>query len=291
MKCLGIILVLASALFFAVSSYYGKVVTNITDMTALVTSFSRFVIGTVIMFIYMIYTKKSFKPGNMKPILARAIFNCAGLILFSWSLQYTTITNANMLNMTYPVFVILLAPFITREKNKKSTFVYLSVIMLGSYVISNPSFANANIGDGIAMASAVVAAIAILFLTEASKYNEGYLIVFYLMFFGMFINLPFAYNDLAAFDYAGLSPVLLSAVTGFMGQLSLTLAYRYVDSATGALVSTSRIIMAAAIGFIFLSEPINSRIIFGIMLITSALAGISGFFNKKAEKEICVEEV
>lgn len=286
MKCLGIILILVSALCFVASSFFAKVVTNTTEMTAIVTSFSRFALGAVIMFIYIVSNKKSFKPGKIKPIIARAVLNCFSLILFSWSLQFTTMTNTNMLHMTYPLFVILLAPFITKEKIKKSTFIYLFIILLGTYIVSNPSFTSVNIGDAIALASAVIAAIAVLFLTEARKYNEGYLIVFYIMLIGTFVNFPFAYKDIAVFDHNGLIPVFLAALLGFLGQVFLTWGYKYVDSATGSLVSTSRIIMASVIGFIFLSEPLTLRIIFGILLITSSLVGVSGYLDNKMKKII-----
>lgn len=278
---MGLVLILISSLFFVVSSYFGKVVTNTTEMTAIVTSFSRFVLGAVVMLIYILLTKKSFRPVRVKLIFARSIFNCIALILFSWALQYTTITNVNMLHMTYPVFVILLVPFITKERNKKNTFVYLAAIMLGTYLVSNPSFASINIGDVIALSSAVVAAIAVIYLKEASRYNEGYLIVFYVMLIGTFFNLPFAYRDLAAFELNGLIPVLLSALLGFLGQVFLTLGYKYVDSATGSMLSTSRIALAAVIGYIFLSEPLNLRIIIGIILISASLVGISGFIGRK----------
>ncbi len=40
--------------------------------------------------------------------------------MFSAAYKYTTITNINMLHMTYPVFVILLAPpYFTKEKIKR----------------------------------------------------------------------------------------------------------------------------------------------------------------------------
>ncbi|MDF2590780.1 MAG: putative secreted protein [Clostridia bacterium] len=288
---MGLVLVLISSLFFVVSSYFGKVVTNTTDMTAIITSFSRFVLGAIFMLTYILLTKKSFKPKKMRLIVARSMFNCIALMLFSWALQYTTLTNVNMLHMTYPVFVILLVPFISKGRNKKSTYVYLSVVTLGTYLVSNPSFASINTGDAIALASAVVAAVAIIYLKEASKYNEGYLIVFYVMLIGTFFNLPFAYRDLASFELQGLIPVLLSALLGFLGQVFLTWGYKYVDAATGSMVSTSRIALAAVIGYFFLSEPLNLRIIIGIALITASLIGISGFFDKKRKEVVWTEEV
>lgn len=287
---MGLALILISSLCFVISSYFGKVVTNTTEMTAIVTSFSRFVLGTIIMLGYILSNKKSFRPTKMRLVFARSILNCIALMLFSWALQYTTITNVNMLHMTYPVFVILLVPFITKERNKKNNCVYLAATMMGSYLVSNPSFASINIGDVIALSSAVVAAAAVIFLKEASRYNEGYLIVFYVMLIGTFFNLPFAYRDLIAFDLQGLTPVMLSALLGFLGQVFLTWGYRYVDSATGSMLSTSRIALAAVIGYTFLSEPLNLRIIIGIVLITASLVGISGFFDLKRKKDLLTEE-
>lgn len=278
---LGVIILLISNLFFVLSSYFGKVVSSTTEMSAVITSFSRFLLGALFMLIYILFKKKSFKPGNIKPIAIRAIFNSGAVILMTWSLQFTTITNANMLQMTYPVFVILLAPFITKEENKKSNYIHLFIIMLGSYIVSNPSFEGINVGDLIAMTSAIVAGISVLYLTVARRENEGYIIVFYVMLIGTFVNLPFAFKDLSTFDIRGLIPTILAAITGFLGQIFFTWGYKYVDSATGSLISTSRIAMAAIIGIIFLSEPINLRIITGIVLITISLIEISGFFKKQ----------
>lgn len=278
---MGIILLLISSLCFALSSYFGKVVSNTTAMTSVVTSFSRFLLGTVMMFIYILYKKKSFKPGNTKPIAIRAIFNSGAVILFTYALQFTTITNANMLHMSYPIFVILLAPIITKEENKMNNFIHLFIIMLGSYIVSNPSFKYINIGDAIALFSAMIAAISVLNLTVARRENEGYIIVFYVMLIGTIINIPFAIKDLASFDVNGLLPTILAGLMGFLGQVFFTWGYKYVDSATGALISTSRIVIAAIIGWLFLSEPVSLRILIGMILIMGSLAELSGYFKKR----------
>lgn len=233
------------------------------------------------MFIYMIYTKKSFKAPDIKPIVFRAVLNSISIILFSMAFNYTTITNINMLHMTFPLFVILLTPYFTKETIKKSTYLYLIVIMLGTYIVANPRFGSINIGDLLALLSAIIAAFSIMYLTKSRKENEGYIIVFYVMFFGTLVNIPTAFKDLSNFDINGLFPVLASATLGFLGQVFLTWGYKYVDSATGALVATSRIIMGALIGYALLGEPLNGRIIIGIILIILSLVGISGYFNKK----------
>ena len=155
---MGAILILLSAVSFAFSTYFGKIVTNTTDMSGIITSFARFFLGAIVMFIYILFTKKSFKAEEIKPIVYRSGFNSFAIMFYSIAYGYTTITNINMLNMTYPIFVVLFAPYVTKEVIDRKKYLYLIFIMTGSYIVANPSFGNINIGDLLALASAVMAA-------------------------------------------------------------------------------------------------------------------------------------
>lgn len=278
---MGVTLVLISAALFSLGSFFGKIVTNTTNMSGAITSFSRFFIGAVLMFLYILISKKSFKPNDIKPIARRGVFNSFAILFMSAALNYTTMTNANMLNMTYPVFVIVLAPILLKEKIKKSTYFYLAAIMLGSYIIADPQIGNINRGDLLSFISALSASISIISLKDASNKNEPYLIVFYVMLIGTIVNLPFSLKYLINFDYSALLYVILSGFIGFIAQIFLTEGYKYVDSATGSLVSSSRIVISAVLGIVLIGEPFNLRIALGIILIGGSLVGVSGYFGKK----------
>lgn len=286
------ILMLISALCFAFSSYFGKVVSTTSNMSSTITSFSRFLIGAILIGAYLLFNKQSFKVINYKPVLLRALLNCISIIMFSWALNYTTITNTNMLNMLYPVFVILLAPLISKEKIKKSTYIYLILVVIGSYAITNPRFNNINLGDLGALTSGITTALSVFALKKAIQSNNGTLVVFYVMMVGTVIVIPLVYKDLVNFDINGLAPVILSALFGLFGQLTQTWGYKTLDSATGSLISTSRIILSTLIGYFLLSEPLNIRIIIGVVLISISLIGVSGYIEKiKAKKTISDKEI
>lgn len=236
------------------------------------------------MLFYIIFTKRSFKAMKYKHIFARSITNCISIMLFSLGFQYTTVTNANMLQMTYPIFVMILAPIIYREKINKSSYLYLVIIMIGCYLVTFPKFDNINLGDIMSLSSALSAAVSVLFLKEVSKCNEGYTIVFYVMLIATLFNVPFIINDIYVPNNEIALNLLLSAFTGFLGQTFITMGYKYVDNATGAMVSTSRIIIAAVLGIIIFSDPLNIRVVFGGILIIMCLIGISGYFQKYANK-------
>ena len=277
---IGVIYVLLSALSFAASSSYGKMVTMNSSMSGIVNSFSRFLLGTIVMFIYIVSTKKSFKPNKFKHIFIRSAFNSISIMLFSLGFQYTTITNANMLQMTYPVFVLILAPIIYNDKIDKKSYIYLGIIMLGCYLVAFPDFTSINIGDVYSILSSIAAAISILSLKEASKHDESYIIIFYVMLIATMINVPFVIKDLVMPESKVLLNIVLSAVTGVLGQVFITMGYKYVDNATGAIVSASRILIAAILGIVLFSDPLNPRIIFGGIIILIALIGISGYFDR-----------
>lgn len=61
---MGIIIILASGLFFTLSSFFGKLVTTTTDMNSIVTSFFRFFIGAILISIYMKYKGATLKPTS-----------------------------------------------------------------------------------------------------------------------------------------------------------------------------------------------------------------------------------
>lgn len=282
---MGIFLIVLSSLSFVLSSYFGKIVTNTTEMSGIINSFSRFLVGSIIMLLYMLYKKKSFKAPDIKPIFNRAFFNSLAVVLYSASIKYTTITNVNMLNMIYPIFVILLSPYLLKETIKKDTYIYLVLVMIGSYIVANPSIGSINLGDVIAFMSAFMSALSIIYLKKCREKNQWELIVFYVMFIGTIMNIPFVYNDILRFDMAKIGFIFLAGLFGFLGQIFITWGYKYVDSATGALVATSRIVIGGIIGYLFLNEPITFRIGGGMALITLALVGLSGYFEKFMKKD------
>ena len=278
---MGIVLVLLSSLFFSLSAVFGKIVTSNWDVAGYVVSIGRFSLTALIMFIFMMTTKKSFKANDPKPIIIRGIFNSLAIITYYMSFQYTTITNANMLHMLYPGFIILLTPFFLKEKVNFSKYIYISFMLYGAYLIVNPRFNSINLGDMLSLFSAVAASFSVMALTQARRNDETSLVVFYVMLIATFINLPLAYSGLFRLPVEALPFFFLSSICGTLGQVTMTFGYKLVDSSTGALISSSRIVVTTLIGVIFLAEPMNLRILSAMTITTICLIGISGYFQKR----------
>jgi drug/metabolite transporter (DMT)-like permease len=285
----GTILVTISAFSFALSTAIAKQIVNTSDITSVEITFFRFLTGFLLVLIYIAVKRKSFVPQKMKFITLRAVFNTTAVIFFFSALQYTTVTKTNMLNMTYPLFVFLLSPILNREKISPLYYLYLIITMAGLYMIiipgKNSSFlTDVNAGDILALISGILAAFAISYLRETRKHDSTYIILFYLMLIGTVINTLIVLPLFVVPRGTSALYLFFCTTASLAGQFTITLGYRYISSAGGALVSSSRIVFAAILGISFFNDPLTCRIISGGILIMISLAGISGLFRKKTGK-------
>ncbi len=276
----GILLLFSAEVCFALSTVFGKLVTENSAIVGIEVSFFRYLLGFIVFSIYMLVKGTSFRPNNTKQVVLRGVFNTLAVIFFFAGLQYTTVTNANMLNMTYPVFVFLLAPFINHEKSALSNVLYLIITLAGVYLIVAPDFNHINPGDFLSLVSGVLAGFGIPFLREARKYDSSEVILFYLMMLGCLINLVLVIPFFVMPAGLMMVYVMLSALVAVLGQGFLTVGYRYIEAASGSLVSASRILIAGIMGVSFFSDPVTLKIMLGGTLILISLAGVSGFIKK-----------
>jgi drug/metabolite transporter (DMT)-like permease len=277
----GILFLLAAELCFTLSTVITKHVVLVSTVPAVEITFFRFFAGFVLSAFHMVRRKASFKPNNWVTVSLRGVLNTAAVIVFFYAIQFTTVTKANMLNMTYPVFVFLVAPFINREKSSRLFWIFLVLTMAGIWLVIQPTFESVNTGDLLGLCSGVVAGFAISTLKEAREHDNTVVILFYLMAFGTVVNglvvLPrfvLPVNLLALF-------VLTAALLGFAGQVFLTEGYRFIRATSGSLVSSSRILFAGLLGAALFHDPLSIRIALGGVLIMISLCGVSLLGEKK----------
>ena len=280
----GILLLLLAEFFFALGTVFVKIITADTQITGVELAFLRFLTGFIIIVSYVLISGKPVKPKKPFNVYMRGVFNALSVIFFFMGVQYSNVSKANLLNMTYPVFVLMLSPFINRERTKGSLPVYLAVIMTGIYFIifsghSVSGFSDINKGDIFALLSGITTGFGISFLREARKSNSIHVILLYLFGIGTIIGGVFTLNSFIIPTGIYLIYALIIGVISFIGQIFITFGYKYIDAAPGSLVSSSRIVFGIVLGVTFFSDPLTLRIIIGSIMIIISLAGVNGFFR------------
>lgn len=283
----GILLLLGASFCFALTTVFVKLASvPPLDMHPLVTAFCRFFIGFAVFGGMMAGRGVSLRPRRPGLIFLRAAGNTLAVILFFIALKYTTVTKANLLNLTYPAFIFMIAPFITGERSAAMDVVFLFCALVGAWLVvaqgSLSGLGVINRGDIIALSSGVVSAFAITILRQARKDDSASVILFYQMIFGTVVTglLMLPHWHLPA--GRAIAYMLCAGLLAAAGQGAITVGYRYVNAAVGAVVLGSGVLFAAFLGIVFLGEPFTGYIAAGGALILVSLVGISGIMRHAA---------
>lgn len=268
-----------AAFLFALTTVFAKLAFEaLPALSAIQVALFRFLVGFAGMALWTLWKKPNLKPVAPKWVLLRAVFNAIAVIFFFLAVEFTSITNANMLNMTSPVWIFMLAPlYYPTARRSPMGLIFLVLTVLGSYMVVVPDFSQIRLGDLYGLASGFVAGFAITYLHKAREQDRTFTILFYQFGLG---SLLLGLLVIPAFTLAGglrvWSWVLLSGALGFVGQHLLTLGYRYVDTRTGSLISASQILYATLLGVLLFEEQFTWRMALGGVCILIALVGVSG---------------
>ena len=270
----GVIYILLAEFSFAASSVVAKYALQDSDVSGVQITFFRFLLGAIISFIVLKKSGESFIPKKPQMVWWRALFNTISAMLFFFSLKYTTVTNANMLGLTYPLWVVLFAPILIKEKFEWKNMIFVGVALTGVYIIVHPEFETINLGDMCAFGAGITASIAVLALRQARKFDTTNIIIFYLMTTGVVLNgfilAPvWANPDLLIWTF-----IIISALLGFVAQILITEGYKYIEATRGSLISSTRVVMAGIMGVMLFSDQITVQLIGGAALILSSQYGL-----------------
>ncbi len=251
--------VILSAIFFYMATYYIKIADSLA-IPVFVFAFFRFFLG------YIFTTLWNFSAGkeeyqDLYWIRMRAFWNLIAVIFFFAGVAHGSITNANVLNMTYPIFVAFFAAVFLREKISGRNFLSLIFILSGTGIFLGNSTLSMEWGDIFSILSAVTAGISLVALKEARKRNSSRAVLHYQFLTGtlftgfivawLYWKNPFVWNYLSVFL------LLASGFLGVAGQYLLTVGYRYVGATQGSILSNSRIWIALLVGWLIFQEDIG----------------------------------
>lgn len=100
--------------------------------------FSRFLVGFIFIFAWVHSRKKNAKPKEYKFLFVRALTNVLAVYTFFKAVEVETLAEANILNMTYPVFIALLSLiFIPSQRDFVSGLIAL-LAFFGVYLVLRP---------------------------------------------------------------------------------------------------------------------------------------------------------
>jgi drug/metabolite transporter (DMT)-like permease len=278
-KLKGGLSILASAILFYLATFFVKLGNPAGALETLVYTASRFWIGYFAIIIWILTIQKTnpkkLKVVNRKWLWYRAFWNLIAVIFFYLGVTYGTVTGANIINMTYPVFVALFSIYILNEKSGPAAWLAILLSIIGSTMVSfNHEGYHFSSGVFFAFLSAITAGIAIVALRKIRQTDSTEAALYFNFKLGFWVMLAPLFLYIYHGDYKEstdkfIFPVL-SGLSGILGQAALTYGFKYVSAVHGSILSASRLVFAVILGWMFFHTEISIYSVTGAVLILMA---------------------
>jgi drug/metabolite transporter (DMT)-like permease len=272
----GCILVFAAAAFYYLSTVVIRRAHSQLSIAPAFFVFVRFFLGFVIVCASMLLRRRRLNPRRYDLLIGRAVANSAAVYCFYTAVAKTTLAEANILNMTYPIFVALLSWVFLKKQRDWATTLGALAAFAGIYLILGRESLQFGWLHLWGLASGISASFAMIFLNLSRQHHDTETILFYL--FGIGSILTYAAFSEAIYWPSAVELNFLALSSGFsiLGQYCITFGYRYVTAVEGGIISSSRILLAAIMGPFIAADPMLDTRGWGgaalIFLVNAALA-------------------
>lgn len=268
----GYSLISASVLAFSLMVIVSKQISLQTHLPASELTLVRFLVSFLIILVIKWTLRKTTTTHNLRFLLDRGVSNFVAVYLFFLSITMISATKANLYNMTYPIFVGLLSPFVLAEKFNLKNLLYTLLCFGGVGLVINPAGPTGiHTGDLVGIASGLVAGYAVVSLKRASTYDNAFTILYYHMGIGLLLSALLCLPQWITPPAQSILPLLAMSLFSLLGQYFITAAYHYLGSVQGAIWSSARIFVVAGLGILFLGDKMSLPMIIGSGFIIASI--------------------
>ncbi|MCD4741542.1 MAG: DMT family transporter [Desulfobacteraceae bacterium] len=217
--------------------------------------FTRFFVGFLVVVLVMLAKRQSIKPKKYSYLVGRTLANCVAVYCFFKGTTLTSVAEANILNMTYPVFIAIISWFLLKDQRDIISIIIVLVSFAGVWLILDPGEMGFKRDSLWALVSGISAAVALIYLNLCRKENDTETILFFLFGLGSIVIISIFYNKMYIPDALTLKYLLLCAFFSIAGQYLITVGFKYVTAIEGGIISSTRILLAAILGPFIVSDP------------------------------------
>ncbi len=218
-------------------------------------AFARFSLGFIVVTVSMGLQRRSLKANRYRYLLGRTIGNTLAVYCFYQAVETTTLANANILNLTYPIFVTLFAWLFLREQRDGVATAMVLPAFVGIWLIVSPPAVGWDWNNGWGLASGLTASFAIVFLNLSRKHDSAETTLFYMFGLGTVMIGAMFYDRIFWPNPKELYYLLICSFFGVGGQYLLTYGFRYVTAVEGSIITSTRILLAALLGPVLVADP------------------------------------
>lgn len=243
--------------------------------------FLRSLAGAMMIAGYMLFCGYSFSGCNKKNLVMRGLIGFSALVSYYFSITHLNLATATVLASTAPVFSAILAVVFLGERLQMKTAILIVFSLLGVYLLVAPDW-QSNRYYSFGLLTAILIALVFLYIRKLKDEN-AYVVVFYFVFISTLASFPWAIHGWVTPTIEQWGLLLLIALTTFFGQLWLTSAFRYGQTAVISSVSNIGPVFCWMLGLYFFAEQIQGSSLLGAVIVL--VASISMTYLPKTNKQ------
>ena len=216
---------------------------------------SRFAFGFATVVLVMAVQKKKLKIRKKRFLIGRALGNAVAVYCFFKAVDLTSVAQANILNMTYPLFIAVFSwIFLKSQWDRTAVFIVL-VAFAGVWLILSPGRLSLDLNSLWGLGSGISAAFAIMYLNLSRKVHDTHTTLFVMFGLGGTIIFCLFFNKMALPDPGEFPYLFWCSAIAIAGQYLLTTGFKYVTAIEGGIISSTRILLAALLGPFIAMDP------------------------------------
>jgi drug/metabolite transporter (DMT)-like permease len=217
--------------------------------------FARFLLGFLVVCAIMVFRRQPPRPRNYHQLIGRTVANCVAVYCFYKAVKHTSVAEANILNMTYPVFVALLSWIFLRRQRDMIAIAMVVVAFAGIWLILAPGKIDIKPASLWGLASGMSASCSIIYLNISRQNHDTNTVLFFMFGLGALLIFSGFHREFFWPQMHHLYYLIPCAAAGVVGQFLLTIGFRYVTAVEGSIISSMRILIAAWLGPLVAGEP------------------------------------
>lgn len=217
--------------------------------------FGRFLLGFIVVCFTMLATRHRLKPKSYHLLIGRTVANCIAVFCFYKAVDVGTLAEANILNMTYPLFVALFSWLFVKDQRDYFSLLIVAIACTGIWMILSPGDMSMKYNNLWGLISGVTAAAAMIYLNLSRRYHDSQTILFFLFGLGALVIFILFQSSIFWPNWQEFGFLFFCSAAGVVGQYMLTYGFLFVTAVEGSIISSSRILLAALLGPIIVGDP------------------------------------
>lgn len=273
----ALLTMVASATMFGCMAFSAKIASE--RLSGPQVAMVRFAVGLLPVFAVPQYRRAAMHFQRLDLLFYRGFFGGIAVLLYFLAIEHTSAGVATLLNYTAPVWSGLFSVLFIGETISARVLIPMPVALLGVCLVVSAHAAPGDVfGFGkwefAGAMSAVASGIAVTAMRAARRSENSWAVYGAFCLLGLFTTAPmglYSWKTPRGTEWLALAATSVLAIGA---QLTLTFSLRWVDAMTVGVISQLAVIVAMALGALFLGDLINGTAAAGGALTIAGVVGV-----------------